>query len=100
MKIKKGDKVKVIKGKDRGKTGEVEKVFLAGNKVTVSGVNIYKKHKKPGDKKPGGIIDLVKPLPVSNVALICPKCGLAAKVGYKIETGKKYRLCKKCKEMI
>ena len=100
MKIKKGDTVKILKGKDRGKTGEVEKVFPEKGKIVVAGINVYKRHKKPADKKPGGIIDLIKPLPVSNVMIVCPKCSSGTKVGYKIEAGKKYRLCKKCKEVL
>lgn len=102
MKIHKGDTVKVTVGKDKGKTGKVEKVFPKLNKVLVPGVNIYKKHlKKQGENKPGGIIDLVKPLLINKVALICPKCHLQTRIGYKIsrEAGKARR-CQKCHELI
>ncbi|MDP3888485.1 MAG: 50S ribosomal protein L24 [bacterium] len=99
LKIKKGDKVKVLIGKDKGKEGQVEKVFSKKGKVLVSGVNIYKKHAKPRQGKPGGIIDLVRPLPVSNVSLVCPKCGKATRVGFG-GTDEKVRICRKCKEII
>lgn len=102
MKIKAGDKVKIIKGKDQGKEGIVKKAFRSEKTVMVEGVNLYKKHQKPkGDKAPGGIITLNRPLPVENVKFICPKCGQSVRVGYKIEKDqKKYRFCKKCKEII
>ena len=109
MKIHKGDKVKIITGEDKGKDGVVSKVLrpkpgtrrhLAG-KIVVEGVNLYKKHVKPSAKiKEGGIVEIEKPLDASNVMLICPKCNSAARVGFKIEGGKKYRICKKCGEII
>jgi large subunit ribosomal protein L24 len=105
MKLRKGDLVKVIAGKDRGKQGKIEKVFPSLRRVLIPGVNIYKKHVRPqGEKKPGGIIDVVKPLPVANVALLCPKCKKQTRVGFQIgkNTGKreKYRICRKCQEVI
>lgn len=102
MKIKKGDTVKVITGKDKGKTGKVERVLLKKNKVLVAGINIYKRHLKPqGQSKPGGIIDLGKPLNISNVCLICPKCGKPTKIGFLIDKSKlKQRICKKCQQII
>lgn len=102
MKIKKNDKVKVMAGKDKGREGVVKKVFLKENKVLVSGINMYKKHKKSrGDKDKSGIIDITKPLPTANVSLICPKCGKTTRVGYLVDkTGSKSRICKKCKEVI
>lgn len=101
MKLKKGDEIIVTAGKDRGKKGKIEKVFPRQNKVLVAGINIYKRHLKPrGQGKPGGIIDITKPLPLGNVALICPKCGQKTRVGYEIRTKVKVRICKKCKETI
>lgn len=102
MKLKKGDNVLVISGKDKGKTGKIEKVFPAKNQVLVSGVNIIKKHVKPSKKNPhGGIIQLNKPISASNVMLICPQCNAATRVGFLVlESGKKLRICKKCKESI
>lgn len=102
MKIKKGDLVKITAGKDKGKTGKVDKVILKKNKVVVAGVNIYKRHLKPkGEGKPGGIIDIAKPLPMSNIALICSKCNQQTRVGYLLDKNKsKTRVCKKCKQII
>ena len=101
MKLKKGDEVIVTAGKDKGKKGKIEKVFPRQNKVWVGGVNIYKRHTKPrGQGRPGGIIDIVKPLPVANVALICPKCGQRTRVGYRLKQEEKKRFCKKCQEII
>lgn len=96
MIIKKGDKVKILLGKDRGKEGKVEFVLAKKNKVFVEGANLYKRHvRKHGDIK-GGIIDIPKPLDVSNVALICPDCNKMTRVGCKMEGDGKIRICKKC----
>lgn len=102
MKIKKGDTVKIIAGKDKGKTGKVEKVFPKKNRVLVAGVNLYKRHLKPqGKDKPGGIVEISRPLPIANVALICPKCNQPTRVGYLIaKDNQKHRICKKCKQVI
>jgi large subunit ribosomal protein L24 len=97
MKIKKGDNVLIISGKDKDKTGRVLRVFPKVFKILVEGVNLRKKHQKPkraGEK--GQIVVLPAPLPVSNVKLICLKCGKATRVGYKIVEGRKCRICKKC----
>ena len=97
MKIKKGDKVGVIKGKDRGRENAVEKVLSKEGKVLVSGLNVYKKAVRPTQKsQKGGIVEVTKPLPVENVMLVCPKCQKPTRVGYKVEEGKKQRICKKC----
>jgi large subunit ribosomal protein L24 len=101
MKLKKGDNVKVIKGKDKGKTGKIEEVFPKLNKVLVANVNLYKRHlKAKSQSQPSEIITLTKPLPEANVVLICPKCGKQTRVGYKIEKNIKSRICKKCKSQI
>ena len=101
LKIKKGDKVKVITGKNKGKTGDVIKVFPASNKLIVSGVNLVKKHTKPSQMSEGGIIQKELPIHVSNVSHIDPKTNEATKVGYKIlEDGKKIRFAKKSGEII
>jgi large subunit ribosomal protein L24 len=102
MKLKKGDKLIVTKGKDKGRTGKIEKIFPKTNKVLMPGINIYKRHTKARSEKiPGGIIDIIKPLPVSNVALICPKCNKATRVGYDLSRdGKKTRICRRCKTVI
>lgn len=97
MKLKKGDKVKVTTGKDRGKEGAIEKVWQKENKVMVLGINLYKRHLKPrAEGQKGEIKELPRPLPVSNVALICPKCKKETKVGYKIIKDSKVRICRKC----
>ena len=97
MKIKKGDRVVVLQGKDRGKEGTVMRAIPDKGKVIVEGVNIAKKHQKPTrTTMQGGIIDKDMPLDVSNVALICPKDG-ATRVGYSINAaGEKARICRKC----
>jgi large subunit ribosomal protein L24 len=101
MKVKTGDEVVVLLGKDKGKKGNIERVFPKFNKVLVSGVNIYKRHKKPqGRTLQGGIIDITKPVSTSSVALVCPKCNLPTKVGFKLENKDKKRICKKCKQVI
>jgi len=101
QKIRKGDLVLVIKGKDRGKTGRVSKVFPKECKVIVEGLNLVKKHKKPkraGEK--GEIILVSRPINWSNVKLICSNCKKATRVGFLKEADEKYRYCKKCKSKI
>ena len=97
MKLKKGDTVKVISGKDKGQEGEIVHVFPADNKVLVNGINTAKKHSKARkSNQQGGIIDRDMPVDVSNVAILCPK-GHPTRVGYKFDTeGNKTRVCKKC----
>jgi large subunit ribosomal protein L24 len=98
LKIRKGDRVRVLTGKDRGKEGEVMRAIPAQRKVIVEGVNVAKKHQGPTrSTQQGGIIDRDMPLPVANVALVCPACGKATRVGYKFDaSGQKVRVCKKC----
>jgi large subunit ribosomal protein L24 len=98
LKIKKGDRVRVLTGKDRGKDGNVTRVLPATGKVIVDGVNVAKKHQRATKATmQGGIIDKDMPLPVANVALLCPACGKTTRVGYKIDgDGTKVRVCKKC----
>lgn len=101
LKIKKGDKVIVLTGKDKGKQGDVIAVLPKENKVRVTGVNIAKKHQRAGMEGAGGIIDIEKPIHASNVALVDPKNGGATKVGYKrLDDGKKVRFAKKSGEVI
>ena len=103
MKIKKGDIVKMTAGKDRGKTGKVlrversEKPASSAGKVTVENLNMLKKHKCPrreGEK--GQRVEIPRLVDVSNVALVCPKCGKTARIGYRISGETKSRFCKKC----
>jgi large subunit ribosomal protein L24 len=97
LRIKKGDRVRVLSGKDRGKEGNVTRVVPKTGKVIVDGVNVAKKHQKPTrSTMQGGIIDRDMPLDASNVALLCPK-GHPTRIGYKFNTdGTKSRVCKKC----
>lgn len=97
MKLKKGDTVTIVKGKDSGKKGLVQKVFTKEAKVLVEGVNQYKRHVKgrvQGQKSE--IITLTKPLAVANIQLVCPKCKKPTRVGYKFLKDEKVRICRKC----
>ena len=98
LKIRKGDRVRVLTGKDRGKDGEVMRALPREGKVIVDGVNVAKKHQAPTrTTQQGGIIDKDMPIEVSNVALICPSCGKPTRVGYTIDkSGQKARVCRKC----
>lgn len=111
MKIKKGDKVKILAGKDKGKTGKVLQVFPSKNKISIEGLNLLIKHMRPrrqGEK--GQRIEFPAPMNISNVMLLCSKCNKPARVGYKTvktektETAKaktkKYRVCKKCNQVV
>ena len=101
MRIKKGDMVMVISGDDKGRKGKVIKVIPKKQRVLVEGLNIQKKHQKPrreGEK--GQIIEKPGPIHISNVKLICPKCGKPTRVARKVIEGKKYRVCKKCGQTI
>lgn len=102
MKIKKGDTVKILQGKDKGRTGKVVKVLVKENSVVVENINLYKKHLKPrGEGNKGGIISLPRPLDAGKVAIICPTCQKPTRVGY--EWGKlkeKQRVCKKCQALL
>ena len=98
LKIRKGDRVRVLTGKDRGKEGNVMRALPRDGKVIVDGVNVARKSQRPTrTTQQGGIIDKDMPLQVSNVALVCPSCGKPTRVGYKIDaSGTKARVCKKC----
>jgi len=101
MKIKTGDKVIVISGRDKGKTGTVQRVYPKLNKVVVEGVNIRKKHMKPTQQNPeGSINEVYAPLFASKVAYYDEKAKCATKVGYKVVDGKKVRFCKKSGNVI
>jgi large subunit ribosomal protein L24 len=97
LKIKKGDRVIVLSGKDRGKEGEVSRVDPEKGLVIVDGINVAKKHQKPTQHTmQGGIIDKDMPIQVSNVAIVSPEDGKATRVGYRFEPdGTKVRICKR-----
>ena len=98
LKIKKGDRVRVLTGKDHGHEGQVMRVIPSTGKVIVDGANVAKKHQRATKATmQGGIIDKDMPMPVANVALLCPACGKPTRVGYTIDKdGTKARICKKC----
>ena len=101
MKVKKGDLVLITAGKDKGRTGKITKAFPKALKILVEGINLKKKHvrpKKEGEK--GQIVDIPAALDISNVKIICSKCGKATRVGYTIDKDIKKRICKKCKQEI
>ncbi|MDO8669142.1 MAG: 50S ribosomal protein L24 [Candidatus Buchananbacteria bacterium] len=107
MKIKTGDKVKMLSGRDKGKTGKVLQVFVKEKRIVVEGLNLMIKHQRPkkqGEK--GQRIQFPSPVNISNIALVCPKCGQAVRVGSKKTVSEdktktsNNRVCKKCKEVI
>ena len=102
MKIKKGDNVIVLAGKDRGKKGKVSEVLPREDKVLVEGVNKIKvrRRKREGEKDKGQIIEHERPVHVSNIALVDPKEGVATRIGYKVENGKKVRIAKKSNQEV
>ena len=102
MKLRKGDTVLITSGKDSGREGKIALVLPKESKIIVEGVNKYKKHIKPrGKGQAGSIQDRERPIQVANVALMCPKCKQATRLGYKVtREGKKVRICRKCEEEI
>jgi len=101
MKLKKNDNVIVITGKDRGKTGLIERVFPALGKIVVKGVGISKKHLKPSRKNPsGGIIEINQKIDISNVMIVCPTCGKPSRARYNITNDNKLRECRRCKSSL
>ena len=105
MNIKKNDKVQILAGKDKGKSGKVLQSLPHDNRVSVEGLNLLIKHLRPRrDGEKGQRIEFPAFINASNVSLICPKCGKKTRVGYKIVKqdgkAKKYRVCKKCQEVI
>lgn len=101
MKLKINDTIKVISGKDKGKTGVITKIFRDTNRVLVDGLNTYKKHIKPqGEQQQGGLVTLSRPLPVSNVMLVCPHCKKPTRVTYQAKGSDKVRVCKLCQKPI
>ncbi|HUH66284.1 MAG TPA: 50S ribosomal protein L24 [Syntrophales bacterium] len=100
-KLKKGDTVKVIAGKEKGKTGKVLKIIGDKDQVVVEKLNIMKRHKRPDQKGKGGIVEKEGPINISNVMFLCNKCDEGVRVGYrKLEDGSKARICKKCNDIL
>ncbi len=101
FKIRKDDTVEVIAGKDKGKRGTVVRILTKKDAVIVSGVNIVKKAmKKRSQQDQGGIVEIEAPLNISNVGIVCKKCGRPVRVGYKLNGDKKVRVCRKCGETL
>jgi large subunit ribosomal protein L24 len=101
MKIIKGDTVQIMMGKDKGKTGAVLRAIPSTEKVLVEGINQFKRHVKgryQGQKSE--IVTISKPLPTSAVALVCKKCKKVSRVGFEMRSGKKVRICKRCKSEV
>lgn len=101
MRLKKGDKIKVLSGKDRGKSGKILAILNKESKVLLDGLNVYKKHKRgrrQGEK--GEVVLVPRPLAASKVVLICPSCNRAARSGFRFEGDKKVRFCRKCQAVI
>lgn len=99
--LKKGDTVKVIAGKEKGKTGKIMSTIADRERVIVEKINLIKKHKKPDAKGKGGIVEKEGAIHVSNVLYLCSKCGTGVRIGYKVlDDGKKVRVCSKCHEIL
>jgi large subunit ribosomal protein L24 len=102
MKIRKGDTVVIIAGKDRGKRGKVRRAWPDEERVVVDGLNMIKRHSRARRAaRQAGIIELEAPIHVSNVMLVCEKCGEPTRVSFRfLDDGKKVRICNSCQEMI
>ena len=99
--LKKGDMVKVLAGKDKGKTGKVLKAIPEKGKIVIEKINIIKKHQKPNQKSKGGVVEKEGSVHISKGGLFCSKCNTAVRIKSKIlEDGKKVRLCIKCNDVI
>lgn len=100
IKFRKGDTVKITAGKDKGRQGKIERIFIKQGTVLVPEINLYKKHVKGyGDVK-AGVYDLPRPLSFAKIALLCPKCKKATRVHFKIVGNEKVRVCAKCRKEI
>jgi large subunit ribosomal protein L24 len=101
FKLRKGDDVVVVSGRDKGKTGSILRVMRQDDRVLVDGVNMVKRHTRPSGSQPGGIIEKEAPIHISNVALADPKDGAATRVGYRfLDDGRKVRFAKRSGEVV
>lgn len=108
MKLKLGDEILITGGKDKGRKGKIDKIYTKRGRVRVENLNVYKRHVRGFGGQKGGIIEFSRPLPLSNVALVCPRCAKPTRVSYRIDKqslsankkGEKTRVCAKCKKAI
>ena len=100
--VRKNDKVRILSGKERGKTGRVLFIDKQKNRAIVEGLNLVRKMKRPDQQnQKGGILDIEAPINISNIMVVCPKCDKPGRVGKKVlETGRKVRICGKCGEIL
>ena len=98
LKVKKNDRIKVLQGKDRGKTGKVLRMEPSKGRLYIEGINIIKRHtRKKSQNQPGGIISKEGPVNISNVVVVCPNCNKTTRIGCQLkDSGDKVRVCKKC----
>lgn len=101
MKLKKGDTIQIISGKDRGKTAKIVRVDLGEGRLLAEGINLKKKHIKPRAKgKKGEIVEIPVPFPASIAMIICSSCKKPTRIGFRMEGEEKIRICKKCKKSL
>ena len=97
MKLRKGDKIQITAGKDKGRQGVIERVYAKQDTALVPGLNVYKRHIKKTEQTPeGGLVELPRAIKVSKIALVCPSCKKVTRIGYSISGDKETRICKKC----
>jgi len=97
VKVKKDDLVQVLSGKDKGRQAKIEKVILKDGTVFLPGINQFKKHRKSQTSdQPGEIVTIPRPVKISNVGMVCPKCKQITRLGYRLVGDKKIRICRKC----
>lgn len=100
FKFKIGDKIKITAGKDKGQTGRIIKLFPHKDKVLIEGKNLYTRHLKASAGKPGSKLQLPRPLPTANLALVCPSCLKTTRIGFDITQKPKLRVCRRCDQVI
>lgn len=100
LKFKIDDTVKVLSGKDKGREGKIEKIFLKKGSALIQEINLYKKHVKGSQGQKGGIYDIPRPLPLAKIAVVCPNCKKTTRVGLKVVSDEKVRFCRKCNRQI
>jgi len=100
MKLKIGDNIKVLSGKDKGRDGKIEKILLKKNRLIIPGINVYKKHLKGNQGVKAGIYDIPRPINPSKVIVVCPNCKKTTRIGFLKEKNVFFRVCKKCDKKI